>query len=86
MNNSTSLPSREETAATVLDAWGQAIRGDWGSIDGRSSRAQLAEVSAYLRGARPDLTLHDVDVCDGGDHSPHWLGEGYECEACKEAF
>lgn len=63
------MKDRIEHAANILDAWGQAIRNDWSSIDGRSCRAQLWEISAYLRGERDTLTYADVDVCPNG----HWL-------------
>ncbi len=46
-------------------------------IDGRSCRAQLAEVSTYLIGARDTLTLEDVNVCDKGTDGVHWYGNGY---------
>jgi len=71
---------RVETAASVLDAWGEAIRGDWGGVDGRSCRAQLGAISSYLRGESDSLYPRDVGVCmvDG----PHWFwnGFGHECE------
>ncbi|KKK67580.1 hypothetical protein LCGC14_2952660 [marine sediment metagenome] len=79
------MNARLSIAAEVLDAWGEAIRGDWSDIDGRSCRAQLDEVSAYLRGVRAELTLSDVNVCDEGDGSPHWLGNGWD-HACSEGW
>jgi len=69
---------RIEVAAKTLDAWGEAIRGNWGDVDGRSSRAQLSRVSAFLRGDRDQLTLLDVDVCDEGEGSPHWVSMGWD--------
>ena len=71
---------RSEVAASVLDAWGQAIRGDWGSIDGRSCRDELYAISSYLRGDGDSLQPKDVGVCMIDD-GPHWFGNGYghEC-------
>ena len=69
--------TREEKAADVLDAWGTAIRMNWGDIDGRSCKRQLQEISAYLRGERDSLALEDVGVCvDGERRTPHWSGDG----------
>lgn len=71
-------------AATVLDAWADAIRGDWRDIDGRSCKAQLQEISMYLRGEQDELSFPDVGVCVKGG-SPHWADgyswfhEGEEC-------
>ena len=71
---------REERAAYVLDAWAEAIRGDWGSIDGRTCRFELNEVSRFLRGQKDTLTFDDVGVCRC-DGTTHWFGElwGQKC-------
>ena len=61
-----------ETAAAVLDDWAAAIRGDWGSIDGRTCRDELNEISAFLRGRQDTLTPKDVGVCTKGKYGPHW--------------
>ena len=72
------MTDRERRAAAVLEAWGSAIRGDWSEIDGRSCKAQLAEISAYLRGETDVLTAGLVGVCycDQGysdtEATPHW--------------
>ena len=62
--------NRSLHAASVLDNWASALRGNWADIDGRSCRAQLDEIAAYLRGNRDTLTNQDVGVCMIG--SPHW--------------
>ncbi len=63
---------RTEIAANVLDDWATAIRGDWGSIDGRTCRDELGEVSRFLRGDRDTLTQEDVGVCIKGEFGAHW--------------
>jgi len=75
---------RENHAARVLDEWATAIRGDWGSIDGRTCRDQLGRVSAYLRGERDELTLSDVGVCAGGEFGAHWEGDRMDDHECGE--
>ncbi len=67
---------REDTAANVLQAWAEAIRGSWGDIDGRSCKAELEQIVDYLRGEKDDLTFKDVGVCNGGGkgHWPGWDG------------
>ena len=63
---------RREVAAAVLDDWATAIRGDWGSIDGRTCRDELGEISAFLLGERDTLTPKDVGVCTEGKYGAHW--------------
>ncbi len=64
--------SRAEIAASVLDNWATAIRGDWASIDGRACRTELGDISAFLRGETDTLTPEDVGVCMKGDFGAHW--------------
>ncbi len=50
----------------AFDALGSAIRGDWGTIDGRSVRDGIARVTAALRaGNRPtyEQMCELLDVC-----------------------
>lgn len=68
------MSEREQRAAVVIDAWAEAIRGDWGTIDGRTCRAQLADVSKYLRGEKDTLSFDDVGVCRC-DGTTHWHGD-----------
>lgn len=70
------MNEREERAAYVLDAWADAIRGDWSTIDGRGCKASLNQISAYLRGTRDGLTFDDVGVCQcDGSVGTHWYGD-----------
>ena len=71
---------RLKTAADILDVWAEAIRGDWGSIDGRSCRYQLNKISGYLRGPQGNLDATDVGVCT--IEGPHWIGDGYHTGRC----
>ena len=70
--------SKNLHAADILDAWAAAIRSDWSTIDGRSCRRQLEEISNYLRGESDSLHHSDVGVCMVG--GPHWFGEGWQHE------
>ena len=76
---------RAAIAAKVLDAWGSAIRGNWGDIDGRSCQSELWLISAFLEGRRDTLTPADVGVCVEGDYSPHWMGDGMG-HTCKDGL
>jgi hypothetical protein len=59
------MNDRQERAATLLDAWGEAIRGDWSSIDGRACRMELDAISAYLREELDTLSFNDIGVVKG---------------------
>ena len=73
--------NRIANAVMLIDAWADAIRGDWGSIDGRSSRSQLWEISSYLRGSKEKLTADDIGIClEGG---AHWFYNGFD-HNCEE--
>lgn len=75
-------------ATTVLREFGRAIRGCWGSIDGRSIRTQLDMladwIDAELVGTPTNATLTDMrelmDVCPYG-HG-HWTE--YCGKACEQ--
>ena len=77
---------RKETAAAILDDWASALRGDWGSIDGRTCRVQLGVVSAFLRGELDTLTHVDVGVCSLGEYGAHWPHNGYHDGPCEGGF
>jgi hypothetical protein len=73
----------------VLREWGQSIRDDWGSIDGRSCRDALDRLANHLafahEHAEADATLtrvrDDVGVCIlGQGHWQHYC-EDYGCDA-----
>ena len=68
---------RLEHGLKVLDAWANAIRGDWGSIDGRQSQSELWAIGGYLSGERETLTFGDAGVCKDG----HWI-DHCEPEEC----
>jgi hypothetical protein len=53
-------PAKEvEVAFGLLGEWRAALRGDWGSIDGRSSRSELESWEAIMRAA---MDGNPVDV------------------------
>lgn len=71
------------TTADLLDEYGQALRGSWGDIDGRSEKLALLELSAAIRehGNDPipeDTVLKlrdDLNLCQEG--GAHW---GWYCD------
>ena len=74
---------RAEIGGYLIDIWAVALRGDWGSVDGRQCRSQLNEISSFLRGGRePSLT--DIGVCNQGTESAHWYGNGWDHD-CGES-
>ena len=72
--------SPTERVAQALTEFGGAIRGDWGSIDGRSVRAQLDLLADYLRYPESTPPLPDIrirlDVCP--------YGKGHWTEYCED--
>lgn len=60
--------------ADLLDEYAEALRGDWGSIDGRSERMKLQELAERFREhGNEDLTQEhvtryrlDLNVCVKG--------------------
>lgn len=71
-------------AIHALREYGSAIRGDWGSIDGRSVRGDLDRLADALEGrgaaAEYDLTYwrEDLGICPQG--GGHWVDHcGDEC-------
>lgn len=64
-----------EVVAQALTEYGEAIRGDWGSIDGRGVRTELHELAALLRldpTPAPDISelRRKFSLCPGG--GGHW--------------
>jgi len=60
--------------STVLDEWAQAIRGDWGSIDGRTCRSELQNLSSFLMAEEPldiEYLRWNAEICPEG--KGHWL-------------
>lgn len=67
----------------VLEEFGQAIRGDWGSIDGRSIRSSLSAFTPAIHEPERYTAeyLRDIlGICPNG-HG-HW--EYYCEEDCKK--
>jgi len=62
-----------DEVAKVLCEYGEAIRGDWGSIDGRGERSTIQEFAAAI--LEPgSYTIEDLrsqaDICPNG--YGHW--------------
>lgn len=64
--------------AQALREYGQAIRGDWGDLDGRSVLSQLNNVADELlidTDQSLDKWRQELGICpDGGGH---WSGKWY---------
>lgn len=74
---------------TVLREWAQAIREDWGTVDGRSCRSQLQTLADYIDielsdGVSAPLAQirDDVGICPSGN--AHWSGYCNESH-CEDA-
>ena len=70
--------------AQCLREYADALRGDWGSIDGRSEKASLNDLAdAILAPESKTVTRlrEDLGVCARGDG--HWLD--YCDEDCEAA-
>ncbi len=74
-----------EEIASVMKEYGAAIRGDWGSIDGRCEQSSIQTFAdAILEpGKYEAATLRDqAGICPVG--SGHWTDHcGEDCEATK---
>lgn len=76
--------------AQGLTEYGEAIRGDWSELDGRSVRGQLDYLSALLVGETgADTTIEQVrsrlGICpQGGGHWTQYCGESYTSCATKK--
>lgn len=76
-----------EVVREVLYAWGEAIRGDWGGIDGRTCRSELQGLADLLVSPTP-VTVEQAaavaGVCPAG-HWHEWCEIGSEaCSGCTE--
>ncbi|UVK58451.1 hypothetical protein SEA_GLOBIWARMING_58 [Arthrobacter phage GlobiWarming] len=77
---------KKKVIAKALREYGQAIRGYWGDLDGRTVLSVLEDVAAELEGRHEPRTIaqhrDNMGICpDGGGH---WGGrwgfcEQYEC-------
>lgn len=63
-----------DDALNALTEYGQAIRGDWGRIDGRWVRDDINRIVGWIRtpDTAPALTemRHTLDICTSG--GGHW--------------
>jgi len=74
---------RIDIGAGLIDQWADALRGDWGSIDGRQCRHQLDQVTGFMRGALPEPSLEDIGICSKGAEGVHWYGDGWDHD-CRD--
>ena len=74
------------TTADLLDEYGQALRGSWGDIDGRSEKAALLSLSEAIREHGNDdleeVTVRELrdslGVCpEGGGHWEYFCTEDW---------
>lgn len=79
------MNDNRESVRLALRAWGSAIRGDWGSIDGRSCRDQLEDLSNLLKPDAPATRFEDAcriaNVCWSSKSWPEYCpdAQGYDC-------
>ncbi len=74
-----------EAVQRALRAWAQAIRGDWGTIDGRTCRGQLQDLAAFLDADAEPVRWEDACRAAGvcwfakcwPEHCPETTG--YDC-------
>lgn len=67
----------------IIREYGEAIRGDWGSIDGRSVRSQLDELAHAVE--NPEVYEKDnlrdkIGICLEGKGHWEWYCEEHGCE------
>lgn len=66
----------EESAKALIDAlraYGQAVRGDWSTFDGRSFLATTEDMIQVLEGKLTlQRFLEDQGVCVEGESRGHW--------------
>lgn len=69
--------------ATVLHEYGEAIRGDWGSIDGRSERSSIQRMAGWVR----DLSTFPDTLDEARDQVGICLdGEGHWQSYCRDSW
>lgn len=84
-----SLGAMMSEVAQVVREYGDAFRGNWGDIDGRTVKAQMNYVADWVEHPEtfPGLDrarfLLGLCLCNASwfDRHPHW--EGYECRQVK---
>ena len=73
-----------EEVAKVLREYGSAIRGDWGSIDGRSEQGTIGTFADAITSPHKytaEQLRNDADICPHG--SGHWTE--HCSDSCGEA-
>lgn len=78
-----------ERAAQALSEFAAAIRGDWGSIDGRAIRSQLDMLVGYFLAPQTTPSIaglrSKLDICSiGGGHWTSYCAD-YNCVEGKES-
>jgi hypothetical protein len=76
--------ARLAKAARILDNYADALRGDWGSIDGRSERRALNELTTFMRGDTDICDEADLGVCVKGPYGAHWFNNGFDHDCVDE--
>ena len=75
------------TAADILEEYGEAFRGSWAAVDGRSVRSDLEQIASDMRsygnGGLPTAVIvvrrRNLDLCPAGNG--HWTEFCYpDCE------
>ena len=85
MTASAVLAYNVATVQRVLGEWAQAIRGDWGSIDGRTCRDQLDDLAEALTSdTKTDIKQlrDDSGICPHG--GGHWTM--YCTDSCESDY
>jgi hypothetical protein len=69
-----------EVIAQALREYGNAIRGDWSELDGRSVKSQLEEFASALNGdanSNEDINWWRMSAGICPDGGGHWSGKWY---------
>lgn len=77
------------TVPDLLEEYAEALRGDWGGIDGRTEQYKLDRLAKAMRehgnnpltDAEVSMLRNYIDVCPNGDG--HWLEY---CEFFEEPY
>lgn len=72
-----------EDLARIIKEYGQAMRGDWGIIDGRSVRDQLDDFAEQILNpsTTPALLRSSMGICPKGEGHWNWpYCADYGCE------
>ena len=78
-----------ENIAAALNEYGQAMRGDWSQVDGRSVRDQMEEFSSAVEGGEESAWTmqqwrQSLGVCpDGGGHWNYYCETDVGCPSVR---